>query len=227
VIICMMRFFYFLLLTSILNLLQLTHFSQLVIPILSFRYKCHVCEHYDCRNDTTAHDNVCHDAIMCYKSSVRDSEGNERVTRGCTTKFEHLPLYCNQKDIQRGPKKREVSGLGTYNIECCEGDYCNSGPFPLLPPLPPIKEVFTTESLEDVVLKYCLAIFGPVVIIGVFTFIIVMIMRRNHKKRLMEARNSQDPDIYYANDDLLKRSHACGDSTLRVSDTNMNILNYS
>jgi activin receptor type-1 len=153
---------------------------------------------------------------MCYKSSVRDSEGNERQTRGCTTKFDHLPLYCNQRDIQRGPKKREVSGLGTYNIECCEGDYCNSGPFPLLPPLPPIMDEIK-ETTEDVVLKYCLAIFGPVVIIGLLTVVIVVIMRRNHKKRLMEARNSQDPDIYYASDDLLKRSHACGDSTLRVS----------
>ena len=42
-------------------------------------------------------------------------------------------------------------------------------------------------------------------------------MRHNHKKRLMEARNQQDTDIYLASEDLLKRSHACGDSTLRVS----------
>lgn len=150
---------------------------------------------------------------MCYKSSVRDSEGYERVTRGCTTKYEHLPLYCNQRDIiSGGPKKREVSGLGTYNIECCEGDYCNSGPFPLLPP---IKMEVPVDATNDDILKIFFAIFGPVVIIGIIALLVVFIMRRNHKKRIMEARSQQDTDIYYASDDLIKRSHACGDSTLR------------
>jgi activin receptor type-1 len=150
---------------------------------------------------------------------VRDSEGVERVTRGCTTKYEHLPLYCNQRDLVSGPKKREIvtGGLGTYNIECCDGDYCNSGPFPLLPPIK--TEVITDQNSDDL-MKLSFAIFGPVVIIGIFALAIILFMRRNHKKRLMEARNLQDTDMYLASEDLLKRTHACGDSTLRVRQFN-------
>lgn len=174
-----------------------------------------MCENFECRNDTTAHDHICHDAITCYKSSVRDSEGVERVTRGCTTKYEHLPLYCNQRDLNSGPKKREVlTGLGTYNIECCVGDYCNSGPFPLLPPIK--TEVITDQNNDDLI-KLGFAIFAPIIILGFFALAIILFMRRNHKKRLMEARNQQETDMYLASEDLLKRTHACGDSTLRVS----------
>lgn len=184
------------------------------------RYKCHLCENLECRNDTSLGDNVCHDAITCWKSRVRDSNGNERVTRGCTTKAEHLPLYCNQKDLSSNPKKRDAaitngngaSGLGTYNIECCNGDYCNSGSFPALPPLK--REVETDTSTDDII-KLSFAIFGLVAIFGFIALAIVLCMRRNHKRRLIDARNQQDADIYYASDDLLKRSHACGDSTLR------------
>ncbi|KAL7052099.1 hypothetical protein ACKWTF_004767 [Chironomus riparius] len=179
------------------------------------RFKCHVCESSECKNNTSLGDYVCENAITCWKSTVRDSSGNERVSRGCTTKFEHLPLYCSQKDINAGPKKRDasaLSGLGTYNIECCTGDFCNNGSFPSLPQF---KTEVTTDNSTDDMLKLSLAIFGPVFIVGLFAIAIILCMRRNHKRRLIDARNSQDADIYYASDDLLKRSHACGDSTLR------------
>lgn len=191
----------------------------------SFRYKCHVCENSDCKNETSIGDYVCSDAITCWKSRVRDLDGIERVSRGCTTKYEHLPLYCSQKDLNNtGPKKRDAAtlmssnGLGTYNIECCTGDFCNNGSFPSLPPL---KTELPVDTATDDLLKLSLAIFGPVIIIGLLAIAIILFMRRNHKRRLIDARSQQDADIYYASDDLLKRSHACGDSTLRVS---LNIL---
>lgn len=102
-------------------------------------------------------------------------------------------------------------------MECCTGDYCNNGSFPYLPPL---KSELPDEAASDDLMKLCLAIFAPVVIIGLFAIGIILYMRRNHKKRLVDARIQQDADTYYASDDLLKRTHACGDSTLRVS-TNM------
>lgn len=39
-------------------------------------------------------------------------------------------------------------------------------------------------------------------------------MRRTHRKRLLATRNKQDPDTYYASDELLRATSA-GDSTLR------------
>jgi activin receptor type-1 len=113
-------------------------------------------------------------------------------------------------------KKRDASspagGLGTYNIECCTGDFCNNGTFPSLPLL---RSELPIDTTTDDILKICFAVFGPIIVIGLLAAIIVLCMRQNHKRRLMDVRNQQDPDIYYANDDLLKRSHACGDSTLR------------
>lgn len=98
-------------------------------------------------------------------------------------------------------------------MECCTGDYCNNGTFPYLPPL---KEEVLDDTATDDFIKLCLAIFAPILIIGAIA-VIVLFMRKNHKKRLVDARIQQDADTYYASDDLLKRSHACGDSTLRVN----------
>lgn len=182
------------------------------LKISFFRFKCHVCDHSDCRNDTT-HDDICHNALTCWKSRVRDATGYERVSRGCTTKYEHLPLYCLQNNLN-GPKKRDASGLGVYNMECCSGDFCNNGTFPYLPPLK--TEVPDTTSSEETMKFWLLVSIGPVfvlVLFGVFVFC----KRRSHKKRLGDAKMQQEQDSYYASDDLLKRTHACGDSTLRVS----------
>lgn len=136
------------------------------------------------------------------------------MSRGCTTKNEHLPLYCLQNNLNNGPKKRDASGLGVYNMECCTGDYCNNGTFPYLPPL---KTEVPDETTNEDFVKYWLAILCPVVVFGVIAISVVLYMRRNFKKRSTDPRNMQDADTYYASDDLLKRSHACGDSTLRVS----------
>lgn len=93
---------------------------------------------------------------------MRDIYGDERVTRGCTTSHEHLPLICNQmknsaannnvnnivnnqidsendfidtpSSSGSGPSKRHAqSQAGVYDIQCCSGDYCNNGSFPILP----------------------------------------------------------------------------------------------
>lgn len=74
---------------------------------------------------------MCQNAVQCWKSRVRNSYGHEEVSRGCTESHEQLLLICNQKNNTNGPQKRHTSGQ--YNIECCTGDYCNSGNFPELP----------------------------------------------------------------------------------------------
>ncbi len=158
------------------------------------------------------------------------------MTRGCTTSYEHLPLFCNQnlKNVgnsnpdtntspqqtigtsttSSGPSKRHTNTVGQYNIQCCSGDFCNNGSFPELPPVVILNPNHDGYSLSYT-LKLCLAIFGPVVILGIVAIIIILIMRHNHKKRLIKARNKQDADNYYTSDDL--RITQAGDSTLRVS----------
>lgn len=113
-----------------------------------------------------------------------------------------------------GPKKRDASGLGVYNMECCTGDFCNNGTFPYLPPLP--AEVPDKNDSNNTLLIVSAVIAG-IFFIGITAIVVVQCKRMNHKKRLVDARIQQDADTYYASDDLLKRTHACGDSTLRVS----------
>lgn len=80
-----------------------------------------------------------------------------------------------------------------------------------------MKTEIPDEPSIDEIWKICMAILAPVVIVLGIASLVIWCMRKNHKKRLVDARIQQDADTYYATDDLLKRSHACGDSTLRVS----------
>ncbi|TMW43611.1 hypothetical protein DOY81_011309 [Sarcophaga bullata] len=97
------------------------------------RFKCYSCE-APC-HDPSQHAHLCQNAIQCYKSRIRDAFGEERVTRGCTTTPDQIPLICNQNAINTmgGPRKRNTQAY--INVVCCAGDYCNDGDFPELPPL--------------------------------------------------------------------------------------------
>ncbi|XP_055607241.1 activin receptor type-1 isoform X2 [Uranotaenia lowii] len=179
------------------------------------RYKCYSCEPPDCA-DTTAHAHLCQNAIQCWKSRTRDNYGRESVSRGCTTTHEQLPLYCNQNLVTSsngngGPKKRHTTG--TYNIECCTGDYCNDGNFPELPTLQHPEDVKKLET-QTYYLKLAGAILGPIVVLFILLSIGVLFLRRNHHKRLMASRSKHDPETYYSSDEILRATSA-GDSTLR------------
>lgn len=63
-------------------------------------------------------------------------------------------------------------------------------------------------------LKLTLAVLGPIVVLGILGAVVLILMRRMHRKRLLTQRCKLDPDTYYASDDLL-RATAAGDSTLR------------
>ena len=71
--------------------------------------------------------------FQCWKSRVRDTDGEERFSRGCITVLEQIPLYCSVSSFssRNGHKKRHTDGQ--YAIECCTGDFCNNGTFPELP----------------------------------------------------------------------------------------------
>ncbi|CAH1365099.1 hypothetical protein MTP99_001397 [Tenebrio molitor] len=168
------------------------------------RYKCHTCEPPTCLNPTT-----CTDAIQCWTSRVRESSGQESVMRGCTKETEQLPLICQTPSFS-GQQKRQASGQ--FQVDCCIGDFCNSGDFPELPPLY-TKNVTVQSDSMDYALKMTAAILGPVVVIGTLGAIILFLMRRVHRRRLCNE-SRLDPDTYYASDDLL-RATAAGDSTLR------------
>ncbi|XP_013114021.1 activin receptor type-1 isoform X2 [Stomoxys calcitrans] len=176
------------------------------------RFKCLSCEP-PCHNATQdAH--KCLNAIQCYKSRIRDSNGEERVNRGCIMSPDQIPLYCkhNLRNNIGGPRKRNTQAFVNINLACCTGDYCNDGDFPELPPME--GEVTQLSADTSGLLKMTFAILGPFVVISILAYIAVYFIRQNHRKRLEYSRTKQDPDAYLVNDELLRVTSA-GDSTLR------------
>lgn len=153
--------------------------------------------------------------MICLKSRSRDAQGLERVSRGCVKNNDHLPLYCAQSSLKNGHKKRDATAgtSSNYFIECCTGDFCNNGSFPYLSPR---KDEIDFGSGARDPLKLTAFVFGSIFIVMTIASIVIFLMRRSNKRRLSESRLQQD-DAFFATEDLLKRSHACGDSTLRVS----------
>lgn len=168
------------------------------------RYKCHSCEPPDCSTLTT-----CTNAVQCWKSRVRESTGEESVTRGCTTNSEQLPLICRSPSVSV-PNKRHASGQ--FQIDCCSGDFCNDGDFPALPPLY-VENINPYSDSFMFGLKMVAAVLAPVVVLGGLGLLALYFLRRFHRSRLC-SESRLDPDLYYATDDLL-RATAAGDSTLR------------
>lgn len=181
------------------------------------RYNCFSCESPNCQN-STEEANFCENAIQCWKSRVRGVYGEERVSRGCTTSFQQLQLFCNKKQIDddnvKGMLKRHA--VGQYNITCCSGDYCNDGLFPSLP------SIFHTNSEKGEIdsttntyfIKLFFAIFGPIVIISGLAIAIILFLRNSHQKRLINSEKKNDPEKYFIRDEELQATPA-SDSTLQ------------
>lgn len=183
---------------------RLDNHNLLKVPSFVKRYKCYSCEPPDCSNPT-----ICVDAVQCWKSRVRETSGEESVTRGCTTNADHIPLYCGTPSFSVQRKRHAV---GQYHIRCCEGDFCNNGDFPVLPPLFSEETGVYNDSISYI-LKLVLAVIIPAVVLAIAVTITLIILRRIHKRRLRE-QSKLDLDTYFASDDLL-RATAAGDSTLR------------
>lgn len=165
------------------------------------RYKCYSCDPPHC-----TYESICHGAIQCWKSRVRESSGEESVTRGCTTSFDQLPMICSTPYFV-APNKRHAAGQ--YHVKCCEGDLCNDGNFPEIPSFPDEVNVYS-ETLY--ILKLSGAVLGPICIIILLGVIVIILLRKIHKQRLRN-QSKYDIDSYYVADDL--RATAAGDSTLR------------
>lgn len=193
--------------SSLLNLKRIQSAQNDLIAGFSKKYKCLSCEPPDCRLPT-----LCEGAVQCYKSRVRDTAGIERVERGCTQKPEHVPFFCNTPS-HSGHTKRHTGGQ--YAIDCCSGDLCNNGSFPELPVVDaPTEDKPPFPESTSYAMKLTFAILGPVIGVGLLGMLVLLLMRRTHRKRLMNARSMTDPETYYASDDFL-RVTATGDSTLR------------
>ncbi|XP_050529783.1 activin receptor type-1 [Daktulosphaira vitifoliae] len=175
------------------------------------RFNCLLCESndiskYECKEDGT-HSSACMRAIKCYKSRVRE-DGIERVNRGCVTNPKQIHP-CIQSVSSHTTYSAEA-GIRQYIIECCEGDNCNKGEFPVLP-LVNIENKFSDSSMDLEKFKLFIAIITPIVCVLLMALIVVAIMRRNHRKRLISAAAAaasrfdiSQLDNHYVTMDLLR-----------------------
>lgn len=67
---------------------------------------------------------------------MREADGTEHVSRGCYKSEDHKKFMCNRDENQHTDHKeghiRGLPGGVQYSVECCQEDFCNSGPYPVL-----------------------------------------------------------------------------------------------
>lgn len=190
-------FFYFLVLVnlSISEFIDYQDFEMNTEETVIQRYNCFSCESPNCQNSTDEA-NFCENAIQCWKSRVRGLYDEERVSRGCTTSFQQLHLFCNKNNFHddnvKGMLKRH--SVRQYNITCCSGDYCNDGHFPSLPGISQLNGDIEDSPNNIFFIKLFFEIFGPFAIISGLAIAIFLFMRNNHRKRLLLSQNKSDPE---------------------------------
>ncbi|KAJ8710511.1 hypothetical protein PYW08_009026 [Mythimna loreyi] len=140
------------------------------------RYKCHQCEPPECGSGA---DEVCHDALYCFKSSVRASDGELRHSRGCSTQRDHYQFTCRTNTPQQSLRKRHA---GLHNITCCQGDLCNSGSFPALP----LADT-AIEPLPSNAWKLWASVGASVLIVSAIGAMAIFVLRRSHRLRVSRA----------------------------------------
>ncbi|XP_066592136.1 activin receptor type-1-like [Prorops nasuta] len=154
------------------------------------RFNCHTCEEPDCYPTE-----ICTNAITCWKSKIRESDGKERVSRGCITQAQQMPFYCNKLGspsniIAGNSRKRHAygsSGGAQYYVECCQADLCNDGPFPVL------QDYNGSVEKEDYIFKLTLAILGPIIGLSVIAggIVFYVLARRARRKRPLATRRNK------------------------------------
>ncbi|XP_047540036.1 activin receptor type-1 isoform X1 [Vanessa atalanta] len=156
------------------------------------RYKCHQCESPECGAEGAEGAEgaqVCEEALYCFKSTVRASDGALRHSRGCSSKRDHYQFTCRTTNNAQRPRKRHA---GQLNITCCQGNMCNDGSFPSLSPADMAMEPLSTGTW-----KLWLSVVLSVVAVSVIGAMAIMLLRRSHRLRVSRAAQKLGADSNY------------------------------
>ena len=170
---------------------------------------CVSCSPPNCDHQTT-----CHKAVRCYTAHVRDTDGIEHKSKGCTRNLAQTMLHCLTLSHDGAEIHAKNNRSGQYAFECCEGQMCNEHTeFPKLPPVP----IIVPEEQEDESTNNQMNSLG-ISLAVVFVMIIILILticalktyfkRRAEKFVLRDLGKNQGMDM-----DI--RVQRVGDSTLR------------
>ncbi|KAJ8679453.1 hypothetical protein QAD02_015240 [Eretmocerus hayati] len=164
--------------------------------IIQHKLKCYECDSENCDLDDELSYTVCQDAILCWKTSVREADGKTRGHRGCLKDRDHVPLYCN-KHLQGGKPTNMHARLdrGYFTIECCQEDFCNNGTLPLLQDSTDTASLGNLFSISLVLLGLVLVLIP--IVYGAFRYFKRSKSRSNRstcqRKNLLESRT--EPSI--------------------------------
>lgn len=151
--------------------------SDHILKDIDPRFTCYKCES-PCKNV-----GFCDNAIQCWKSTTRDSIGNERASRGCASSLEQMPFFCKPHPANSGPSKRKTR---LYYIECCVGNFCNGGDFPYLQKSP--NDMHFINIITSYQFELTVSILIIIIILGVI--IIFYNYRSQFKKCLFNYHDS-------------------------------------
>jgi len=184
--------------------------KQLNSKGLQERYTCYSCDAPNC-----SHPMECGNALFCYTAHVRDVDGTEMKSKGCSSTHSHAVLTCSTEEYDGRHSHKKHGFSAQYAVDCCKGSMCNNATaWPVLPAVPTVeKEVVPVNAEQNHhILKLLLAVICPVAILGLLVVCILFVMRYRHRKRMAEL-NAVDLD--YQEEMVGLRAQAAGDSTLR------------
>lgn len=157
--------------------------------------------------------------MRCYTAHVRDTDGNEHKSKGCTRNHQQTMFHCSTLSHDGQDFHSRNNKSAQFAFDCCKGSMCNENiTFPELPAVPKIPsetDLEMPESEEKMSSKTILAIVIPSMFLLVLFTLVVTIycIRQNHLKTMDKMARNLD----FGNDCELAglRAHAVGDSTLR------------
>lgn len=163
---------------------------------------------------------VCHNAYRCYTAHIRDVDGTESKSKGCTRNHQQTMLHCRSARYD-GRVVHEKNGRSAqYVFDCCKQNMCNNGTeWPVLPEVP----VSQLDSLtgkgqnsenSKTLLQIVQNVVLPICALILLVAVALVVMRKCHLKRMDKINKNidfgQDPGEL-----AVLRAHAVGDSTLQ------------
>ena len=172
------------------------------------KFSCLSCSPPNCDHPT-----VCHKAVKCYTAHVRDTDGYEHKSKGCTRNIEQTMLHCATLRHDGAAFHARNNKSGQIAFDCCEGNMCNENTtFPELPPVPVIQpeEIEDEETSEVNALFIVLAV---VVVMFMIAILTICCLKRRHKKRTEKI--AKDTALLNGDlNDMELRVQCVGNSTL-------------
>ncbi|TRY61300.1 hypothetical protein TCAL_16255 [Tigriopus californicus] len=180
---------------------------------------CQSCQSPHCEDDTPF--GTCSNALRCFTSNVRDSNGQIHRSRGCTRDLADTAFHCSVAAYDGRKVHEKTSNSAQYAVTCCKVDLCNNGTdWPRLPPVPILETDLVQVSEDDGhlnrIVVILLVIFVPFLIFGALAWLAFCEIRRRHRKRMAELNQMDMYGGTHEGDELVAlRARPVGDSTLR------------